>query len=75
MEEKINDILENSISVYNQMKVLNDSLMLSFQNDKDNYYQYACAEIILDNLDKVYEKLENLDCEVCALQSEKNTRQ
>lgn len=75
MEEKINDILENSISIYNQMKVLNDSLMLSFQNDKDNYYQYACAEIILDNLDKVCEKLENLDCEVCALQSEKNTRQ
>lgn len=46
------------------MKVLNDSLMLSFQNDKDNYYQYACAEMILDNLDKVCKKLENLDCEV-----------
>ncbi len=64
MEEKINDILENTINVYNQMKVLNDSLMLSFQNDKDNYYQYTCAEMILDNLDKVCKKLENLDCEV-----------
>ncbi len=30
--------------------------------------------MILDNLDKVCEKLENLDCEVCALQSEKNAR-
>ena len=75
MEEKINDILKKSISFYKQIKVLNDSLMLSFQNDKDNYYQYACAEIILDNLDKVCEKLNNLDCELCALQSEKNTRQ
>ena len=56
MEEKVNEILEDTINVYNQMKVLNDSLMLSFQNDKDNYYQYACAEMILDNLDKVCEK-------------------
>ena len=31
MEEKVNEILENAINVYNQMKVLNDSLMLSFQ--------------------------------------------
>ena len=75
MEEKINDILENTINVYNQIKVLNDSLMLSFQNDKDNYYQYACVEMIIDNLDKVCEKLENLDCKVYTLQSEKNTRQ
>ena len=44
MEEKINNILENTVNVYNQMKVLNDSLMLSFQNDKDNYYQYRSEE-------------------------------
>ncbi len=31
MEEKINNILENTINVYNQMKVLNDSLMLFFK--------------------------------------------
>ncbi len=74
MKEQITDILENTISVYNQLKVLNDSLQLSFQDNKDNYYQYACSEMILTNLNKVCEKLENLDLEVFALQSEKNTR-
>ncbi len=54
--------------------VLNDSLQLSARDNKDNDYQHSFSEIILKNLADTCAKLQKLDCELCALQSEKNTR-
>lgn len=74
MEKEINEILGMLYDIYNQVMVLNDSLQLSARDNKDNDYQHSLSEIILKNLADTCAKLQKLNCELCALQSEKNTR-
>lgn len=74
MEEEVSKILGMLYDIYHHIKVLNDSLQLSARDNKDNYYQHSCSEMILKNLADVCAKLQKLDCELCALQSEKNAR-
>lgn len=70
MEQKVSDVLENLCDISNLMRVLNDSLKLSFHENKDNDYQYSFAEIILDKIDESIEKLDIIDSELCALKKE-----
>lgn len=70
MEEKVCDVLDDLGGIINLMMVLNDSLKLSFHENKENDYQYLFSEIILDKLDIAREKLDIIDCELCALKKE-----
>ena len=74
MEEEVSEILGMLYDISNQVMVLNDSVQLSARDNKDNDYQHSFSVIILKNLADVCAKLQKLDCELCALQSEKNTR-
>lgn len=74
MEQKISHISCKLWQVINLLQVLNDSLKLSYTDNKKNDYQYSFSEKILEELFCVADELEQLDCELCALQSEKNTR-
>ena len=56
------------------MMVLNDSLKLSARDNKDNDYQYSCAELILSMLADACDELSILEGQLFTLQSEKNTR-
>ena len=67
MEEKVCDVLDDLGNITNLMMVLNDSLKLSFRENKGNDYQYLFSEMILDKLDIAREKLDVIDCELCAL--------
>lgn len=70
MEEKVSDVLDDLCDIANLMMVLNDSLKLSFHENKDNDYQYLFSELILDKLDLAKGKLDIIDCELCALKKE-----
>lgn len=70
MEEKVSDVLDDLCDIGNLMMVLNDSLELSYHENKDNDYQYLFSEMILDKLDAAREKLDIIDCELCALKKE-----
>ncbi len=70
MEEKVSEVLDDLCDIANLMMVLNDSLKLSFHENKDNDYQYLFSELILDKLDVAKGKLDIIDCELCSLKKE-----
>ena len=70
MNEKVGDVLVHLGEITNLMQVLIDSLELSFHVDKQCYYQYSFAKIILNELDDAREKLDMIECQLCALKKE-----
>ena len=70
MDEKVGDIVVHLGEITNLMQVLTDSLELSFHVDKQCSYQHSFAKIILKELDNAREKLDMVECQLCALKKE-----
>ena len=73
MEEQISDALNYLHDAINMMMVLNDSLELSFKNDKNNDYQFTVAQNILNELNQVLAELDIVNCKLCKKGAEIST--
>lgn len=70
MEEKVEVAIDYLCNAINMMMVLNDSLELSFENNKDNDYQYSVAKNILNELHQALDEINILYGELCVLKKE-----